>query len=164
MFWVPMKMFVGARQMSVLTGWDDAHSREERTEVHPSDPIMLSPDYRVDELTSDYRVFFDFLWGRGRLWTQAAANDWRRSPQNPGRVGGAKWNRELAALTRLYEPQNSASTTRCSWTFQSPLKLSDSTCPPSAVAMDCEMEPWIPPLCPHISVPHDSVIFIRPRP
>ncbi|MDQ0791549.1 serine hydrolase [Streptomyces sp. B1I3] len=39
-----------------------------------------------------------------------------------------------------------------------------NTCSPSAVAMDCEMEPWIPPLCPHISVPHDSVIFIRPRP
>jgi len=47
--------------------------------------------------TSGYRVFFDFLWGRGKLWTQATADDlldfhdWRvRSPQNPGRVGGAK--------------------------------------------------------------------------
>jgi hypothetical protein len=53
------------------------------------------------------------LWGRGKLWTQATADDlldfhdWRvRSPQNPGRVGGAKWNRELAALTRLYDWAN----------------------------------------------------------
>lgn len=133
-FWVPTMTFVGARQISVLTGWDDLHSREERAGVHPGDPIMLSPDYRVDELlseylsrssfvllehetkrnyTSDYRVFFDFLWGRGKLWTQATADDlldfhdWRvRSPQNPGRVGGAKWNRELAALTRLYDWAN----------------------------------------------------------
>ncbi|MBK3629278.1 site-specific integrase [Streptomyces sp. MBT49] len=91
---------------------------------------MLAPDYRVDELlseylcrssfvhlehetkrnyTSDYRVFFDFLWDRGKIWTQASSDDlldfhdWRvRSPRNPGRVGGAKWNRELAALSRLY--------------------------------------------------------------
>ncbi|MFI6493771.1 site-specific integrase [Streptomyces sp. NPDC050564] len=133
-FWVPTKTFVGVRQISVLTGWDDLQSREERTGVHSGDPIMLSPDYRVDELlseylsrssfvllehetkrnyTSDYRVFFDFLWGRGKLWTQATADDlldfhdWRvRSPQNPGRVGGAKWNRELAALTRLYDWAN----------------------------------------------------------
>jgi hypothetical protein len=30
-FWVPTKTFVGTRQISVLTGWDDLHSREEQT-------------------------------------------------------------------------------------------------------------------------------------
>nr|WP_246260438.1 site-specific integrase [Streptomyces typhae] len=92
---------------------------------------MLAPDCRVDELlseylcrssfvhlehetkrnyTSDYRVFFDFLWGRGLVWNGASADnlfdfhDWRvRSPRNPDRVGGSKWNRELAALARLYD-------------------------------------------------------------
>lgn len=91
---------------------------------------MLSPDCRIDELlslffcrssfarlamstkqsyTDDYRLFFDFLWDRGKAWSEATADDvwdfedWRtRSPRNPARVGGARWNRCLAALTRLY--------------------------------------------------------------
>jgi hypothetical protein len=105
----------------VLTGWDDLHSREEQTGVHPGDPIMLSPDYRVDELlseylsrssfvllehetkrnyTSDYRVFFDFLWGRGKLWTQATADDLldfharpRTLAESAGRSGTASLRR-----------------------------------------------------------------------
>jgi len=55
-------------------------------------------------------VFFDFLWQRGKNWDAATADDlldfedWRRrSPRNMARVSGAKWNRELAALRRLYE-------------------------------------------------------------
>lgn len=91
---------------------------------------MLSPDYRIDELlslylcrsgfaklapetkrnyTDDYCLFFDFLWSRGKVWNEAAADDlkdfeyWRtRASGNPGRVGGARWNRGLAALLRLY--------------------------------------------------------------
>jgi hypothetical protein len=35
--------------------------------------------------------------------TCSISMDWRRrSPRNPARVSGAKWNRELAALQRLY--------------------------------------------------------------
>ncbi|MEV5700755.1 site-specific integrase [Streptomyces anthocyanicus] len=99
-------------------------------EIRPGDPIMLSPDYGVDPVlsrylcrsgfsrlgqetkrnyTDDYRVFFDFLWARGKNWCDADADDlwdfedWRtRSPRNSGRIGGARWNRGLAALTRLY--------------------------------------------------------------
>ncbi|QHA09632.1 tyrosine-type recombinase/integrase [Streptomyces broussonetiae] len=91
---------------------------------------MLSPDCQVDELlsvylcrssfarleaetkrnyTSDYCVFFDFLWGRGKTWNEATADDlwdfedWRtRSPRNPRKVGPSRWNRGLAAVTRLY--------------------------------------------------------------
>jgi len=55
-------------------------------------------------------VFFDFLWQRGKDWDAATADDlldfedWRRrSPRNMARISGAKWNRELAALRRLYE-------------------------------------------------------------
>ncbi|TKA12264.1 integrase [Actinacidiphila oryziradicis] len=91
---------------------------------------MLSPDHRVDEIlslylcrssfarleheskrnyTGDYCVFCNFLWSRGKSWNEATADDlwdyedWRtRSPRNPKKVGGARWNRELAALTKLY--------------------------------------------------------------
>ncbi|MFJ5548621.1 site-specific integrase [Streptomyces sp. NPDC093225] len=117
--------------MPALSGWENLAEREDRVGIHPGDPILLSPDYRIDEglsrylcrssfarlaqetkrnYTDDYCLFFDFLWRRGRSWRQATADDlwdfedWRtRSPRNPRRVGGARWNRGLAALTRLYE-------------------------------------------------------------
>ncbi|WP_369191556.1 site-specific integrase [Streptomyces sp. R08] len=117
--------------MAVLAGWEDLAVREDRVGIHPGDPILLSPDYRIDEVlsrypcrssfvrlaqetkrnyTDDYCLFFDFLWGRGKRWSEASADDlwdfedWRtRSPRNPRRVGGARWNRGLAALARLYE-------------------------------------------------------------
>ncbi|MFF0405653.1 site-specific integrase [[Kitasatospora] papulosa] len=110
---------------------EDLAGREDRLGIHPGDPIMLSPDFRIDELlslylcrsgfaklapetkrnyTDDYCLFFDFLWGRGRVWNQATDDDladfeyWRtRAGANPGKVGGSRWNRGLAALTRLYE-------------------------------------------------------------
>ncbi|MEV0259006.1 site-specific integrase [Streptomyces sp. NPDC050732] len=90
----------------------------------------MAPDYRVDELTTlyfssqpfagrapetkrnyvtDLCLLFNFLWMRGKLWTQATAVDiddfryWRQeAAENPQHVGGAKWNRELAALSGLY--------------------------------------------------------------
>ncbi|GAA3516950.1 site-specific integrase [Streptosporangium album] len=129
-YWVPVRRLVVPERVPVLAGWEDLAEREERTGIHPGDPIMLSPDCRIDELlslffcrsafarlamgtkrsyTDDYRLFFDFLWGRGKAWSEATADDlwdfedWRtRSPRNPGRVGGARWNRGLAALTHLY--------------------------------------------------------------
>ncbi|MBP1136508.1 hypothetical protein JOE31_002740 [Arthrobacter sp. PvP023] len=58
---------------------------------------------------TDYCVFFDFLWRRDEDWDEAGPDDlwdfedWRtRSLSNPRRVGGARWNRGLAALGRLY--------------------------------------------------------------
>ncbi|WBM80173.1 site-specific integrase [Cryobacterium breve] len=60
--------------------------------------------------TNDYRVLFDFLWGRGKTWTQATTDDledfedWRRrAPTNPHTIGGSKWMRELAAFKRLFD-------------------------------------------------------------
>lgn len=129
-YWVPVRRVVAPERVPVLAGWEDLAEREERTGIHPGDPIMLSPDHRIDEIlslyfcrsafarlaaetkrnyTNDYRIFFDFLWGRGKSWRQATADDlwdfedWRtRSPRNPHKVSGARWNRGLAALTRLY--------------------------------------------------------------
>ncbi|WP_239965388.1 site-specific integrase [Streptomyces sp. CBG9] len=116
--------------MPVLAWWKDLAAREDRVGIHPGDPILLSPDYQIDEVlsryfcrssfarlapetkrnyTDDYCLFFDFLWGRGKWWSEASADDlwdfedWRtRSLRNPRRVGGARWNRGLAALVRLY--------------------------------------------------------------
>ena len=58
----------------------------------------------------DYRLFFSFLWQRGRYWHEADPDDlldweaWRRRGQQPGRgIGGSKWQRELAALRLVYE-------------------------------------------------------------
>jgi site-specific recombinase XerD len=117
-------------RVPILAGLENLAEREDRTGIHPGDPIMLSPDCRIDELlslffcrssfarlaaetkrnyTDDYRIFFDFLWERGKAWTEATADDvwdfedWRtRSPRNPAKVSGGRWNRTVAALTRLY--------------------------------------------------------------
>ncbi|MFG2945812.1 tyrosine-type recombinase/integrase [Streptomyces adustus] len=58
----------------------------------------------------DCCVFFNFLWQRGKNWDEATSEDlldfedWRRwSPRNLQRIGGSKWNRELAAIRRLYK-------------------------------------------------------------
>ncbi|MER6190270.1 hypothetical protein [Streptomyces cyaneofuscatus] len=116
--------------MDVLAGWEDLAIREDQVGIHPGDLILLSPDYRIDAVLSTYLcrssfvrlaretkrnytddscVFFDFLWVRGKGWSEASADDlwdfedWRtRSLSNPRRVGGARWNRGLAASARLY--------------------------------------------------------------
>ncbi|MFL4946553.1 site-specific integrase [Streptomyces sp. MMS24-I31] len=69
----------------------------------------LAPETKRN-YTDDYCLLFDFLWSRGKTWSDATADDlwafedWRtRSLRNPRRVGGARWNRGLAALIRLYE-------------------------------------------------------------
>ncbi|WP_344884287.1 site-specific integrase [Nonomuraea antimicrobica] len=91
----------------------------------------MSPDYRVDtrlaayarsrdfrsctpetrrNYATDIRLLLDFLWSRGRAWTEAREQDledfehWRRQEKsNPGRIGGTKWDRELAAFMHLYK-------------------------------------------------------------
>ncbi|WP_410663477.1 hypothetical protein [Amycolatopsis sp. lyj-84] len=62
-------------------------------------------------------MFFSFLWQRGKNWDAATADDlldfedWRRrSPRNVARIGGAKWNRELAALRRVVQVGRPAGT------------------------------------------------------
>jgi len=128
--WVlPDAVRTGVRRR-VLAGWDDLALRENRAGIKPGDPILLSPDYRVDPLLSSYvqsaafrrytaetrrnyvtdiALLLTFLWARGKSWTDAAERDledyehWRRfAAENPARVGGSKWDRELAAFTSLY--------------------------------------------------------------
>jgi site-specific recombinase XerD len=129
-FWVPKLAPIAPPQAPVLAGWTDLAEREASTGIRPGDPILLAPDYRIDELVSLYTrsspfrgyaketkrnyitdlcLFLNFLWQRRKVWTQAVETDvddfqfWRQtSPENPVRVGGNKWNRELAALMNLY--------------------------------------------------------------
>ncbi|MGW7292364.1 site-specific integrase [Streptomyces xiamenensis] len=110
--------------------------------IKPGDPVLLAPDHRVDELlclyfrtrrfrrytaetkrnyATDICLFLNFLWARGYVWTQATAGDmddyedWRRlAPENPNRVGGAKWDRELSALAGLYTATATRSRSRSS--------------------------------------------------
>ncbi|WP_344454306.1 site-specific integrase [Actinocorallia aurantiaca] len=114
----------------LLESWADLEEREQASRVDPGDPFLTDPDYRVDarltryftrssfahlssetkrNYTKDCCLFFNFLWARDKDWWQAESEDlldfedWRRwSPRNPRRIGGAKWNRELAALRHLY--------------------------------------------------------------
>lgn len=129
-YWVPRHSVAVPDGVSVLTGYGDLSEREERVGIHVGDPILLSPDYRIDEwlslylcrssfvrlapetkrnYTDDYCLLFDFLWARGKTWNKATADDlwdfedWRtRSARNPRRIGGSRWDRGLAAFTRLY--------------------------------------------------------------
>ncbi len=129
-FWVPQDAVRAGVRRRVLAGWDDLPGREDAAGVQAGDPIFLPPDYRVDPLlglyvqsatfrkytaetkrnyATDIALLLTFLWGRGRAWTDAAERDledyehWRRfAPGNPDRIGGAKWDRELAAFASLY--------------------------------------------------------------
>ncbi|MFE9806099.1 integrase [Streptomyces sp. NPDC005548] len=130
-FWVPKTATTVPAGQSELAGWADLAAREESVGIRPGDPIFLAPDYRVDELlslyttsspfqryeaetkrnyTTDDCLFFNFLWKRGKIWTQAVESDvddyqyWRQeSLDNPVRIGSDKWVRELAALMSLYK-------------------------------------------------------------
>ena len=129
-FWVPPDAVRTGVRRRVLAGWDDLPLRENRAGIRAGDPILLSPDYRVDPLLSlyfqsaafrrytaetrrnyvtDIALLLTFLWGRGKWWTDAAERDledyehWRRfAAENPAKVGGSKWDRELAGFTSLY--------------------------------------------------------------
>lgn len=114
----------------VLQRWTDLGEREAACRIDPGDVFLVDPDQRVDarltlyltrssfarlaretrrNYAGDSCLFFNFLWSRGKGWDRATAEDlldfedWRRwSTRNPRRISGAKWNRELAALGRLY--------------------------------------------------------------
>jgi site-specific recombinase XerD len=129
-FWVPQDAVRSGVRRRVLAGWEDLPAREDEAGVRAGDPVFLSPDHRVDPLLSlyaqsarfrryttetrrnyatDIALLLTFLWGRAKAWTEAAQRDledyehWRRfARENPDRVGGSKWNRELAAFTSLY--------------------------------------------------------------
>jgi hypothetical protein len=122
---------VPCRLVPVLAGWADLDQRESEADIEPRHPILIDPGRRIDPVlvrflnrsrftwlaegtkeayAKDYRLFFSFLWHRGKYWHEADPDDlldwesWRRRGQQPGRrIGGSKWQRELAGLRLLYE-------------------------------------------------------------
>lgn len=127
LFWVGVRL----RSLGGDGVWADLPEREELLGFRDRQPILVGPDYRVDPRLSeffrrsrfavkargtqesyvlDYRLLFTFLRQRGRNWDQITSEDlesyeyWRRRDRyNPGRIGGAKWGRELAAFRLLYD-------------------------------------------------------------
>ncbi len=129
--WVTNESPITVSDHPILQRWADLGDREAALRIDPGDPILVDPDSRVDprltlyatrsayarlaastrkNYASDSCLFFNFLWQRGKNWDEATGEDlldfedWRRwTPRNPQRIGGSKWNRELAALRRLYK-------------------------------------------------------------
>ena len=109
----------------------DIDDREDQADIDPSTPILIDPQSCIDPVLArffnrsrfaalaegtreayakDYRLFFTFLWNRGRNWHEADPDDlldweaWRRRDRSHGaRISGSNWQRELAALRLLYE-------------------------------------------------------------
>lgn len=94
--WVSGALEVPVGTHPVLDEWRDLVEREEAYGLEPGDPFMVDPDYRADarltrffsrssfahlakatkrSYTTDYRVFFNFLWQRGKNWDAATADD-----------------------------------------------------------------------------------------
>ncbi|OCC12512.1 Tyrosine recombinase XerC [Streptomyces sp. PTY087I2] len=100
-------------------------------EMREGDAVFVAPDYRIDPVlcrygqsavfrgytaetrrnySCDLVLLLTFLWSRGRHWSDARDKDledfkdWRfKAPQNPGRVGASKSNRELAAFVAFFK-------------------------------------------------------------
>lgn len=131
LYWTARRQAIPSGLVPVLSGWLDLDAREDRAGIGRRQPILVDPDRHIDPVLTrfvtrsrfaaladgsreayakDYRLFFSFLWSRGRYWHEADSDDlfdweaWRRRDQSPGRrISGSKWQRELSALRVLYE-------------------------------------------------------------
>jgi len=130
LYWTARGRPIPHRLVPTLVGWGDLDEREAAADLQARHPILIDPEFRVDPVLAgflarsrfawladgtreayakDYRLFFSFLWQRGKYWHEADPDDlldwesWRRRGPQPGRIGGSKWQRELAALRLLYE-------------------------------------------------------------
>jgi site-specific recombinase XerD len=130
LYWTSRDVLVPQGFLPQLDEWIAIDSRELALSIEPGTPILIDPAGRIDPrlayflrrsrfgflaeetkhaYAKDYRLFFTFLHQRDKYWDQADHEDiddyesWRRrSEDNPRRIGGSKWARELAAFKLLY--------------------------------------------------------------
>ena len=130
LYWTSRGVLVPRGFRPQLDAWAGIDSRERALSIEPGTPILIDPAGRIDPrlayflrrsrfaflaeesknaYAKDYRLFFTFLHQREKYWDQADHEDvddyesWRRrSEDNPRRIGGSKWARELAAFKLLY--------------------------------------------------------------
>uniref|UniRef100_UPI003F49590E hypothetical protein n=1 Tax=Amycolatopsis sp. CA-096443 TaxID=3239919 RepID=UPI003F49590E len=129
--WVPDLGRWGALPADGVLGVLGLPEAVARIGLKPGDPVYVRPDGHVDRdllnfvrsdvfrnleretkrnYGTDYRPLLNFLSSRGRTWRVATPQDladyrhWRcNAPENPGRIGGTKWDREAAAFTKLFK-------------------------------------------------------------
>lgn len=117
----------------LIVEWDDLTARETSLGIQIGQPILLPPSGRSDidviqylnsgsfrrlavqtqhSYAKDLKVFFSFLESQQKTWQHASEEDlsnyefWRRrDQQNPRRISGTKFARELAAIDRFYKWQ-----------------------------------------------------------
>ena len=117
----------------LLEYWDDLEARERALGIQAGQPFLLSPSGRPDidvvkylnsgtfrrlanqsqrSYAIDLKVYLNFLFSQGKDWRKATEEDFlnfefwrRRDPRNPKKISGAKFSRELAALSKFYNWQ-----------------------------------------------------------
>ena len=130
LYWTARDVVVPQGFLPLLDEWTAIDSRERALSIEAGTPILIDPAGRIDPrlayflrrsrfaflaeetkhaYAKDYRLFFTFLHQREKYWDQTDHEDiddyesWRRrSEDNPRRIGGSKWARELAAFKLLY--------------------------------------------------------------
>ena len=96
LYWTARDRPVSCRLVPVLSGWADLDQREDAADIGPGHPVLIDPECRLDPLLArflgrsrfawlaegtrqayakDYRLFFSFLWQRGRYWHEADPDD-----------------------------------------------------------------------------------------
>lgn len=130
LYWTDRDRRIPVGFLPLLDEWADIDARERKLGIERRTPILIDPQAGIDpriaeffrrsrfawlaegskeSYAKDYRLFFTFLWKRGKRWDDADSDDiddyeaWRRrSEDNPSRISGAKWARELAAFKLFY--------------------------------------------------------------
>lgn len=127
----PLKPIEGLSALVRL--WEDLERKEAALRIEVGQPILLPPSGKPDldvfrylnsgffrrlskqtqsSYAKDLRLYFSFLESQQLNWRSARNGDlfnyefWRRrDSDNPRRIGGAKFARELAAIDRFYKWQ-----------------------------------------------------------
>jgi hypothetical protein len=111
LYWTARDQPVPCQLVPMLAGWANVDQRETNVDFDARHPILIDPQFRIDPVltrflarsrftwlaegtreayTKDYRLFFSFLWQRGKYWHEADPDDlldwesWRRRGQPAG--------------------------------------------------------------------------------